>query len=283
MSAFAPRVTDLPANAEVSLNLVLETENYFLEAHVFDQDKIFVTFENANPRGPRPEKYRAGWGSEALRKRRISTLCVKPKIPDWYLKPDLAEAFVSLRPWLAGFTRVIAYGGSMGGFGALTYADTMGATDVVAMNPQSTMNPTLVPWETRFKAAPRGEFVGRFGDAKENFVNTPRVFILVDRYFAPDWGHVSRLHPGSYTALNVPYLQHGLPTALAKMGVLSWMIQSFANDTFTEAAFYSRIRARRQSRRYIRTMHQLTQGKLRRHGIVNRILGPLRRGDADDE
>lgn len=251
MSASPFQIANLPAGAEMALNVVIETENYFLEAHVFDKEKIFVTFESAQPRGPRPDKYRSGWGSEAMRKRRISTLCIKPKIPDWYLRPDLAEVLTTLRPWLAEFGRVIAYGGSMGGFGALTYADTMGATDVIALNPQTAMHPATVPWETRFSAAPRQDFVAPYGDARENFLKTPRVLIFVDRHLPLDWAHVTRLVPGSYRVINVPYLQHGLPPALAKLGVLGWLIEAIAADQFDETEFYRRIRTRRQVPRYV--------------------------------
>ena len=283
MSASPFDPANLPAEAEIALNFVIETENYFLEAHVFDKDKIFVTFESAQPRGPRPDKYRSGWGSETMRKRRISTLCIKPKIADWYLRADLAEVLTRLRPWLAEFGRVIAYGGSMGGFGALNYADTMGATDVVAMNPQTAMNPATVPWETRFAAAPRQDFVGPYGDARENFLNTPRVLIFVDRHFPPDWAHVTRLVPGSYRVINVPYLQHGLPPGLAKLGLLSWLIETIAADRFTEAEFYRRIRVRRQSPRYARALYQLTAGHPRRHAVVRANLKPPRRGVTLDE
>ncbi|MEX3314052.1 hypothetical protein [Sulfitobacter sp. PS-8MA] len=163
---------NLPAEAaEICQNYVIETENYFLEGYIFNFDLLVVTFESAGGSDPRPDKFRAGWASIPLRKRKISSLCIKPKRVDWYTRPDLASIFKEIRSHFRKFRRVVTYGYSMGGFGALTFADLIGADEVHAIAPQSTLRRDIIPEDDRFPRSRNWSFDGLFGDAVGNYRN----------------------------------------------------------------------------------------------------------------
>ncbi|MBR9650101.1 hypothetical protein [Thalassovita aquimarina] len=249
---------------------MLETENYFLEAHVFDHDRLFVTFESAEPPGQRPKKFRSGWGAEALRKHRVSCLCVKPKFADWYARPDLPEALARLEEFFARFRRVITYGGSMGGFGALAFADLVGAHDVIALNPQSTLDRRKVPWENRFEPALPFDFTGPYGDAKGKFDRAERVFVLVDRWFSPDWKHIERIMRDNIIVLNTPFLRHRTTEHLRNMQVLGPIVDAFIQDRFSEPEFHRHMRARRRLNRYFDTLGKMAADRQALRSIVDR-------------
>lgn len=86
-----------PMEISVSQNILITTENYFLECIDFNSPTLVVTFEAAGLPLHRPDKFRSGWGSNLLRNFNVSHLCVKPKTTDWYLKPNLALAFERLK------------------------------------------------------------------------------------------------------------------------------------------------------------------------------------------
>jgi len=60
-----------------------------------------------------------------------------------------------------GFEQVMTYGGSMGGYGALAYADAVNAGVVLSINPQATLSERLAPWETRFSQGKNSSGKGR--------------------------------------------------------------------------------------------------------------------------
>lgn len=113
-------------------------------------DAVFVTFQSAAATG----LDREGFGEGFFKKRGIPAICVLPHLPSWYQYDGILEALNLIRKEAAQYRRVIAYGISMGGYAAINFADLIGATEVIAICPQYTVNPSVVPWETRF---PRGQ------------------------------------------------------------------------------------------------------------------------------
>lgn len=101
-----------------------DLEHYALEGYFFDTKRLIITFEHAAS-AKKADAYRHGWGSVYLRRHKVSHICVKPKANHWYQKPGLAEALARLKDQglFSLFQHRMTYGGSMGGFGALVFAD----------------------------------------------------------------------------------------------------------------------------------------------------------------
>ena len=264
-------------SAATSENTLIETPNYFLEAFSFETTGPFViTFEHAGAPRFRPDGYRPGWGAPVLRKKAISHLSIKPKEVDWYRKPDLSDALAALKDngFFARYDRVITYGGSMGGYAALAYAGTVGADTVIAMNPQSTLDRKLVPWEKRFVmlgqsqdwSDPRSDAANGCGQAR-------KVYAVVDRRFAADWKHIIRLPAHNLHVLNIPYVEHSVPLHLANMRALGIFISDIIlKDDLDETHFYRLMRNRRHLKRYYNVLkrHPRVQASPKFSAIVEK-------------
>ena len=84
----------------------------------------------------------------------------------------------SLKFILEQYEDVLTYGSSMGAFAALTYADHLGATKVIAFCPQSSRHPVICPWEKPLsKDVARLDVNNKFTDAVGNYANAKSVYL----------------------------------------------------------------------------------------------------------
>jgi len=229
----------------------LATENYFLDAYVYKYDTLVVTFEPFNAALP-SSKFRSGWGSEFLRSQQISHLCIKPKISDWYRKADLITAIKELKAagFFRPFRRIVTYGGSMGGFAALAFADLIGATYVFSLNPQSTLDPQKVPWETRFRRGQREDWSGHYTEAADGIHSVKQVYIAVDMRDALDRRHVDRIRGRAVEILNMPFVGHFMPRHLKQTGLLQSTLVGIMREEFDLDGFRKKARGRRKLAAY---------------------------------
>lgn len=208
--AFAPFVMppadDPQAIGDWSQHVFISTPNYTIEGHIYDTRSLVITFENAGATN-HDDPFRLGWGAKRFRTSKTSHICIKPKAADWYQHPDLAQAFTTLRDtgFFAQFRHRLTYGGSMGGFAALAYADLVQATTVLALNPQSTLAPDLAGWDKRFPQARAQDWSGPYKDAA-GLARTPTLVLVAYDPFTPlDAKHIARLDQPALTLLRAPF------------------------------------------------------------------------------
>jgi hypothetical protein len=82
-------------------------------------------------------------------KRGHSVIGVKPARNDWYQDDEIVDAIGAVRRAGEG-RRLVGYGASMGGFGVINFADLLGLSDLVAVCPQYSNDPTRAPYEDRW-------------------------------------------------------------------------------------------------------------------------------------
>lgn len=91
------------------------------------------------------------WGEPVAEKGDLNCLGFVAKRPNWFPAASMAKAIAAVAPVLAPFTQRIAYGSSMGAYGALKYGAALGATRAIGFNPQFSIEPAVVgDFETRF-------------------------------------------------------------------------------------------------------------------------------------
>lgn len=129
--------------------LVFSSERLKITANLFPSDTIFVTFQSAVSVGLE----RTGFAEEFLKKHSIAAICMNPVNVAWYQYPDMVEACAAIKELTSGYKRVITYGMSMGGYAAINFAELVGATDVIAISPQYTIDPARAPDEVRYSNA----------------------------------------------------------------------------------------------------------------------------------
>ena len=93
---------------------------------------------------------RPGFGEEHFRGRGIDAIHVLSRENRWYQHSELDEALATVAAAVAGYERVIAYGSSMGGFAALRYGALCGARIGLALSPQYSVDPAVVPFDRRW-------------------------------------------------------------------------------------------------------------------------------------
>lgn len=235
-----------------SQNVLIETENYWIEGYIFSFESLVITFENLSGGIYRPNGYRDGWSSVYFRKRQVSHLAVKPKMADWYQKPDLPEAFTDLKEsgFLSQFENIVTYGASMGGFAAIAFSDLVGAHVVLALNPQSTMDKMKLPDEERFPISQRQDWTGPYADAAKTCSGARSIYVFADMYFKPDRNQVDRIATPNTRIFNVPFLGHGLAPHLQRMKLLSPIVDQAVRGCLDENFIMAGLRARRELEAY---------------------------------
>jgi len=126
--------------------LIAETEDVAAIAADFGGDTVVVTF---NELGTRRDGLQF-WGDRLLEKLGLSSIGFVTTSPNWYPKASM-EAIIPAVKKQIGDRRVITYGHSQGGYGALKFARALGVDVALAFCPQWSIDPRLV-----------GEFDERF-------------------------------------------------------------------------------------------------------------------------
>jgi hypothetical protein len=239
-----------PAGSRVFINLPHYRIDMFLAAAATD---LVVTFE---PMGRRKTfgEGREGWGMRFLQGLGYSVMAVMIKDCDWYRQADLAAFFAQMqaRGFFRSFAKVSTYGGSMGGFAALAYADAVSADIVLSLNPQASLAAAFAPWESRFPFVDRRQWQDGLNNAAGGFKRVRQAYVIYDPWLALDAKQVQLLVADNpaLVRLKVPAVGHGMPKWLAEMGLLKPTVGAILAGQFCLADFYQQARKRRTLRRY---------------------------------
>ncbi len=214
-------------------------------------DTLVVTFDNLDLAMEKRDDRRP-WGYAFIEKQGWSMLGVMANGWTWYRDPWVSQQFDDLRDsgFFARFRRVVFYGASMGGYAAAAFVAACPGADVVAISPQSTLDKSVVPWETRYKTAWDRDFSGPYGDAATASHAAGRVTLLFDPYEPLDAGHAARFTGENVLKLRTPLFGHRLGSSLQQMGILSPVTIGALNGTLTEGDFYRLLRQRKTFARY---------------------------------
>ena len=220
-----------------------------------DPDTLVVTFDNLDIAMTKREDRRP-WGYSFIEAQGWSMLGVLAGGWTWYREPWVYDQFDALKGsgFFGQFRRVVFYGASMGGYAACAFSPAAPGCDVVAISPQSTVDKSVVPWETRYKVVWDRDFSGHYGDAAKVSQAANRVSILFDPYEPLDAQHAARFTGDNVQQLRAPLLGHRLGSSLNQMGILSPIILGALNGTLTTGDYYQMLRTRRSFPRYQREL-----------------------------
>lgn len=236
-------------------NLNLGCRRRSLSNHSLDfiqgDSTLFVTFFPADmaTRNATP------WGARFLRTQGHSILGIIYKEKDWYRSSDLHRFFRSseLSEFFKGFEKVVFYGASKGGYGALAFSEVVHAPIVIAIAPQSTMDPRIVPWDGRFVSTRTLNWDGDFRDAVDSLRDSGTYYLCYDPLEREDASHVRRLRAtgrGRIIEARLPLAGHLVPTALLRYGILKPFVVGCRDETMDERSFAALARRRREHHSY---------------------------------
>jgi hypothetical protein len=244
-------------------------------------DTLVVTFDNLDI-AMEKRVDRRPWGYSFIEKQGWSMLGAMANGWTWYRDPWVWDQFDELAAsgFFARFQRVVFYGASMGGYAAAAFSAACPGADVVAISPQSTLDKTIVPWETRYRTAWGQDYSGRYGDAAKASATARRVILLYDPFEKLDRGHAERFTAPNVTFLRALMLGHRLGSSLLQMGILQEVTLAALNGTLTEPQFYRLLRARHQFARYQRELFKRCLDRNRPDLAARVARWALARGDS---
>ncbi|HSI57516.1 MAG TPA: hypothetical protein VLA16_08165, partial [Ideonella sp.] len=187
------------------------------------------------------------------KKRGLSVLGFNHRVNNWYRADDLHRLLRALRQqgFFRRYRRVMFYGGSMGGFAALAFAELAPGCTVLAHNPQTTLRPAETPWETRFEVAREQDWDGEFSDGAIGARSAARVYVSYDPFDLNDKRHVARLDSVNLVPLRVPMVGHQMPVWLLQMKLMGTVFDAALAGSLTTAGFHQLVRARFELPHYL--------------------------------
>lgn len=210
-------------------------------------DRLIVTFDNMKSRDTPGPAY--PWGYDLIAREGWSHLglCMSRR-NDWFRHPDVGVFFDELAQgrFFTQFSTVVFYGASMGGYGALTYSGAAPGARVVAFAPQTTLDPNVAAFETRFRSGfVRGDWSDPASDGALAAAQAAQVVVLADPFEAADAAHVARLPQHNLTWLKCPNMGHNPARVLLHMGLLPDVVRNAWDGALTASDFAQTIRPRR--------------------------------------
>ena len=209
-------------------------------------NRLLVTFDNLSNVNDR-SALREPWAFKFAQDVNISHLGVMAHVADWYRDGDLIARFEKLRDegFFEGYDRVIFAGVSMGGYAAIAFGSLVPGAHVVSVNPQSTLDIELVPWETRYEGGRRQDWTLPLSDAAALTGDLGRVSIFYDPYHALDKQQVARFSGDNIKVFHCRHSDHKTAVFLRKIGALKPVMHAAIFDELDEVEFYGLYRARR--------------------------------------
>ncbi|WP_028312003.1 hypothetical protein [Derxia gummosa] len=253
-----------PAPLETDLYL---SANLHVCALVFDPTApLLIAFASGGqPRHP--------VGMSMARKHGFNCISVACKAQDWFQYPDFDRAMDAVRDAARGFPRVVAYGFSMGGYGALIGSGTIEPDLVLACSPQAAIGPAVPAGEHRWAderirighelGFPIDDLAARLSRRADLvLVYDPRDF---DRFHVRD---IEALRPARH--LYFPLAGHSTLPLLTRMGFGSKLVLAALDGSLDLPAFQRELLAIRRAT----LRDELLYVELRRRGrpVPERLL-----------
>ncbi|WP_371224352.1 hypothetical protein [Roseovarius sp. 2305UL8-3] len=131
----------------------------WLSRHAEQEDNHYiVVFPPAEPEISGFEI--AAFGQDALEKRGAQAIFIRSRQSNWFQDRETEDLCAAIRAAIPEDARVTLYGASMGAYGALLCAGLLRAERVVAVSPQYSIDPKVVPFERRWRE--HSDRIGRF-------------------------------------------------------------------------------------------------------------------------
>ncbi|MBU1345480.1 MAG: alpha/beta hydrolase [Alphaproteobacteria bacterium] len=207
-----------------------------------DRDRWVVTFDNY---GIGHGFDRPGFGQAWLQSQNMSAIHVMGRAEDWYQYENIAEALEAVRTAVAGTSRVITYGSSMGGYAAIRFADAVGAHAALALSPQYTLDPEIAAHDGRWSQDVQRIFwLKAFSGPLKS---RARIVLAYDPWGLDGW-HGRRIGADvAAEAVRLPFTAHPVTSFLSEIGLLGELVVRVLDDTLDAPAFEREARRRRST------------------------------------
>jgi hypothetical protein len=233
------------------MRVVFEDDRLIVSTNDVDAPTVIFSFSAWTKTPPA-----VAFGADFISKHQLHGVFFQSKTNDWWRNESMPAALAAAAQLATRATRRIAFGSSMGAFGALVFGPILECTDYVAISPQASIDRAHVPWETRW-GEEAGEFTPNPNVAGEGVPPDAAVHLIYDHLFLADRRHVDLIaeHAGRRGAA-VQHWRFGLsghPTgqALVHTKQLSRLIVDIFERRADHAATLRGFREARRSSRAV--------------------------------
>lgn len=194
----------------------------------------------------------SGFGEPFFEKRGIPAVHVISKRNHWWQVEEISDTIKAILALNlnARFKKVITYGTSMGGHGALVLSGPLHADQVFAFSPQFAINGRGAPWPTRWQNDTFGQT--DILAIEDSCSRTAEIIVGYDPFLELDRLHMSQIQAvRSLRIIPIPFAGHSAMLALQQQGLLSTFLSSVARGDFDVGKAVSALKdSRRMSLTY---------------------------------
>ena len=207
------------------------------------------------------------WGAELMERVGVTAIGFVSVRPNWYPPLDMAPAIDAALAKIAG-RRVVTYGFSQGGYGALKFGAALQADLAIAFSPQWSINPRDVSsFDQRFTSWYDATL--RNGERIEQDELARRNFVFFDRAFPPDRGQAAPLLAlDRVDEVTMPFTGHETIRVITEGRQGRALVELLRSPSQAMPADFRKLarRARRGSATYAQGKMVQLRGSQRRHG-----------------
>nr|WP_245216524.1 alpha/beta hydrolase [Sagittula salina] len=179
---------------------------------------------------------------------------------DWFVNPETEALEARLAEFTARYEQVVAMGFSMGGYGALRLARALRLTRLMAISPQFSIDPWVVPFDRRYRAEAAG-WDATSGDLTHRCTEVGGA-VLVDPFKPLDLAHgrlICKAFP-KLTLVMLPCGGHPATRAIRQGGRFDWLKTELA-EGLADPRAVGRVhrKVRRQSESYWRHLAEVAR------------------------
>ena len=184
---------------------------------------------------------------KSLMKYDYSVLGIMPKQKSWFPAQSMQALLLAVQSLLNEFSRIVAYGGSMGGYAAIKYAKPFQVSRVVAMVPQYSIDPNEVD-DRRYTDFYHPQVNADMRIQAQDISASCEYIVVYDPYFDLDREHYQKIQPliAHLHTLHLPYTGHDAIAVLAN----SALLHDFIEHEYDETYFYRQIRQVKKSSKF---------------------------------
>ena len=186
---------------------------------------------------------RQGFAEDFLRGEGIDAVHILNRDNRWYQYPEMDEALAAATGVSGRYAEVFTYGSSMGGYAALRFARGLGAETAIAISPQFSLDPRVVPFEERWQAD-----LAAITFRERAPEPTRRQVIFYDPRMRLDDRHFRLFEalPTETVGVAVPYAGHPVGPILIETGVLKDSVRAIVAGRFDAGRVQRAVRERRR-------------------------------------
>ncbi|WP_395004576.1 phosphoadenosine phosphosulfate reductase [Cypionkella sp.] len=215
---------------------------------------LLVTFENLSSVLANPDQLPRGYQQAKAKGWSLLTLIADGET--WFRDPAV-YAFFDRQvddAFFEDFDRVLFYGSGMGGYAACAYSVAAPGSQVLALNPRATLDPSQTRWDTRSRRAGRLDFTSRYGYAPDMLEGCAHATVIHDPLIPAEAMQAALFRAPYITRLSARRLGDELEQHFVAMEILPKLIDQAMAASLSAQSFATLWRIRRNYLPYLKNL-----------------------------